>query len=60
MIFLFVLSIVTFLELAIASVMELLIYFTSAVTGMFCFGAFLITLDEDHILHHEFDDIYTF
>ena len=23
------------------------------------FGTFLITLDEDHFLHREFDDIYT-
>ena len=26
---------------------------------VFRFGTFLITLDEDHFLHREFDDIYT-
>ena len=26
---------------------------------VFRFGTFLITLDEDHVLHREFDDIYT-
>ena len=24
----------------------------------FCFGAFLVTLDEDHILHVEFQDVF--
>ena len=26
---------------------------------VFRFGTFLITLDEDHVLHREFDDVYT-
>ncbi|XP_065886098.1 ATP-dependent translocase ABCB1-like [Dysidea avara] len=33
------------------------IYFMYAI--VFRFGTFLITLDEDHTLHREFDDIYT-
>ena len=27
---------------------------------VFRFGTFLITLDEDHFLHREFDDVYTY
>ena len=34
-----------------------LIFFMYAV--VFRFGTFLITLDEDHFLHREFDDVYT-
>ena len=34
-----------------------LIFFMYAV--VFRFGTFLITLDEDHVLHREFDDVYT-
>ena len=34
-----------------------IIYFLFAV--VFRFGTFLITLEEDHVLHREFDDIYT-
>ena len=33
------------------------IYFLDAI--IFRFGTFLITLDEDHTLHREFDDIFT-
>jgi len=34
-----------------------IIFVTYAI--VFRFGTFLITLDEDHVLHEEFDDIYT-